>query len=229
MQDKALQVNGKHRTGYARTRIRWALVFLLFAVGVALCVAAFLLDGGGWKGLGPSALLEIGVTVGLVGVLLIVERSLVAEIRKSRPGVIVKCYVRMRGSSEWDTWTVARPDDALEFLIRFDNPTDRTLKNVAVGNNLPKYLSYVEGSTELRCGAFPSGTSIESDNVTKGGIDVGHYEPGAVGYVLFAARVDPASAFERLGTYDVRNVGVVRPADLTEHHNIAKVLIDVRS
>lgn len=229
MQDRDLQADGGHEVGHARTRIRWELILLLFASGAALCLAAFLLDGNGWKGLGPSALLEIGVSVGLVGVLLIVERSLIAEIRKNQP--IVKCYVRRRGQGtrEWDTWAVARPEDILEFLIRFENPTDRAFRNVAVGNNLPKYLSYVEGSTELRCGAFPSGTSIESDNVIDGGIDVGHYEPGAVGYVMFSARVDPASAFERSGTHDVRNVGVVRPGDLAEQHNVSKVLLDVQS
>lgn len=229
--EKQLEDLGGYRAERNPTRIRWEIALLLFVVGGALCVTAFLVDGGGWKGLGPSALLEVGVTVGLIGVLVILERSLLAEIRRDRPEVIVNCYVRRagQGTGAWDTWTVARPEDKLEFLVRFENSARRTLKNVAVGNNLPKYLSYVDGSTELCNGAHPSGVSIESDNVSNGGIDVGHYGPGAAGYVLFAARADPASAFKKLGTYDIRNVGIARPEGLSEHFNIAKVLLDVRA
>jgi uncharacterized repeat protein (TIGR01451 family) len=229
--EKQLEDPGGYRADRGRTRIRWELVLLLFVAGGALCIAAFVVDGGGWKGLGPSALLEFGVTVGLVGVLVILERSLLAEIRRDRPDVIVNCYVRRTGQGKgaWDTWTVARPEDELEFLVRFENSSRRTLKNVTVGNNLPKYLSYVDGSTELRNGAYPSGVSVESDNVANGGIDVGHYGPGAVGYVLFAARADPVSAYENPRTYDIRNVGIARPKGLSEHFNIAKVLLDVRA
>lgn len=230
MHDGYLQAIESPGANPAPTRIRRGLVLLLFAAGAALCVAAFLADGSGWENLGPTALLEIGIAVGLVGVLLILERSLVGEIRRGRPKVRINCDVRRegQGSSAWDTWTEARPDDTLEFLIRFENSSDRTLKNVIVGDNLPKYLCYVDGSTELRNGAFPSGVSIESDNIAEGGIDVGHYEPGAVGYVLFAARTNPVSAYKRPGTYDIRNVGIVRAEGVDEHYNVAKVLLDVR-
>jgi uncharacterized repeat protein (TIGR01451 family) len=168
----------------------------------------------------------------LAGVLVILQRSLIREIRiELREAVAVNCCVRKagEGADAWDTWTVARPGDELEFLVKFENASDRTLRNVVVGNNLPKYMAYVGGSTELRNGAFPSGTPIRSDNIVHGGINVGNYHPGAVGYARFTALVDPIAVYEKGGTYDLRNVGIVRPEGLTEHYNVAKVLLDVQA
>lgn len=190
------------------------------------------MDARGWDGLGPEALLEFGGSIGLVGALFLIEPLLVRQIRElQREAVTVNVYVRRSGggAEAWDVWTVVRPNEEVEYSVRFENVGDRTLRDVMVADNLPKYMSYVKRSTRLRNGANPLGLAIDNENITRGGINVGHYEPGAVGYVCFRAVVDPISAFEKIGTYDIRNVGVVRPAGVNEHHNIAKVLIDVPS
>jgi uncharacterized repeat protein (TIGR01451 family) len=186
---------------------RWWLIISLFLLGTVLCVAAFVADAHGWTGLGPSALLQFGGSIGLVGVLFIVERFLVRDITaRLREAITVNAFVRRSSDDEWDVWTVARPGDTLDCMIRFHNSGDSTLKSVVVGDNLPHYVAYVPGSTWLKNGNHPSGISIDSDNISQGGIDVGHYGPGAVGYVRFAAKVDPLSAYPKLGTYDERSV-----------------------
>jgi uncharacterized repeat protein (TIGR01451 family) len=206
----------------------WWLILALFVVGAGLCVAAFVTDAHGWGGLGPSALLQFGGSIGLVGVLFIIERSLLHEIRTLGDVVTLNVHVRRPDEDEWDEATIARPGEQIEYMIRFTNAGDTTLKDVVAAANLPRYLAYVAGSTWLRNGAHPTGIRITSDDLSGGGIVVGSYEPGAVGYVRFALDVDPLSAFEGVGfPYVTRVVGIVRPAGMNEHYNVAKALIDV--
>jgi hypothetical protein len=112
-------------------------------------------------------------------------------------------------------------------MIKFKNEGNTQLNNVMVGDNLPKYNAYVNGSTKLNNGANPNGLDITNDNITKGGINVGNYLPGAVGYVLIKVKLDPIQAYPKCGAYDVRNVGVVRPAGMNEFYNTAQVIINV--
>ncbi len=157
------------------------------------------------------------------------HETVTIQVRVKADVVSVNKYVRHKGqdASAWKVSTTAKPGDELEYLIRFKNEGNTQLRDVKVGDNLPKYNSYVNGTTMLQNGENPNGVKITSDNITKGGIDVGHYNPGAVGYVWFGAKLDPISAYEKCGTYDVRNVGVVRPAGMNEFYNTAQVLIDV--
>jgi uncharacterized repeat protein (TIGR01451 family) len=210
--------------------VRWWLVTILFGTGVGLWVIAFRVHARGTDELLSSALLDLGASIGLVGVLFVAEGLLVRHIvAAQREAVTLNCFARKvgGGADAWDAWTVARPGDELELLLEFKNSGETTLRDVSVGNNLPKYLSYVAGSTQLRNGANPGGIAITSDNITHGGVDVGSYKPGAVGYVWLRAQVDRISAFDKIGTYDLRNVGVVRPAGMNEYYNVAKILVDV--
>lgn len=157
------------------------------------------------------------------------HETVVIQVRVRTDVVTVNKYVRHvgEGADDWATSTTAAPGDDLEYLIRFQNKGNTELEDVMVGDNMPKYNTYVNGTTMLQNGAFPNGTEITNDNITKGGINVGDYMPGAAGYVWFKIKIDPVSAFEKCGTYDVRNVGVVRPKGMNEHYNTAQVLIKV--
>jgi uncharacterized repeat protein (TIGR01451 family) len=151
------------------------------------------------------------------------------QVRVVADVVSVNKYVRHdgQGADAWSTSTDAKPGDELEYLIKFKNEGNTKLEDIAVGDNLPKYNSYIAGTTNLRNGANPNGIKITSDNITKGGIDVGDYMPGAVGYVWFTAKLDDINAYEKCGVYDVRNVGVVRPKGMNEFYNTAQVKINV--
>ena len=212
----------------ATMQVRWWLIVLLFVLGALLFVAAFVTEARGWTGLGPSALMQLGASIGLVGVLFIVQRSLVTEIQTLRP-VAVNVYVRHPGggAEDWRELVVLRPGQRVEILVRFKNLSSETLRDVVVGDNLPSYISYVRGSTRLQNGAHPSGLTLTSDNITRGGVNVGNYAPGSVGYVLLRARADPVEVYEKVGTYELANVGIVRPARFNEFYNSAKILVDV--
>lgn len=157
------------------------------------------------------------------------HETVTIQVRSVADVVSVNKYVRHVGedSSAWATSTTAKPGDDLEYLIRFKNEGNTELKNVMVGDNLPKYNSYVEGTTMLSNGNHPNGIAIENDNISKGGINTGNYLPGAAAYVWFTAKLDEKPAYEKCGTYEVVNVGVVRPEGMNEYYNTASVKINV--
>lgn len=124
-------------------------------------------------------------------------------------------------NNKWELKNTAVPGDKLDYMIRFENKGNTTLKNVIVGDNLPDYLSYVPGTTRIYTTNHPSGIAAESDNVYKGGINVGNYAPGSTGYVVFTAVVDSKNKFATCGVYTLKNVGVVRPEGMNEFYNTA--------
>jgi uncharacterized repeat protein (TIGR01451 family) len=144
--------------------------------------------------------------------------STVTVLARVRADVVsITKQVRKLGEQNWVTQNSAKPGDKLEYLITFKNEGNTVLRNVVVGDNMPAHVAYVNGTTMLRNGSNPNGIKITSDNITKGGIDVGNYNPGAVGYVWFQAQIDS----NLKGNYDLTNVGVVRPEGMNEHWNKA--------
>ncbi len=131
------------------------------------------------------------------------------------------------GSASWKTTTNAKPGDTLEYKIKFKNEGNTQLNNVMVGDNLPKYNSYVNGTTVVYNGNHPNGETQTNDNIANGGINVGSYGVASEAFVIIRVKLDPVTAFEKCGQYDVRNVGVVRPEGMNEHYNTAQVLINV--
>ncbi len=115
----------------------------------------------------------------------------------------------------------------MDYMIRFENTGNQQLNNVIVGDNLPDYMSYENGTTVLYNTNNPDGLAITNDNVTKGGIDVGSYAPGSVGYVVFSVKLDANDRFEKCGDYKLTNVGVVRPADINEVYNTASTTVNI--
>lgn len=158
------------------------------------------------------------------------HETVTIQVRVVADVVSVNKFVRHagEGSDDWTTSTEADPGDVLEYMIRFKNEGNSRLEDVVVADNLPKYHKYIDGSTQLMSGAFPNGTNITSDNIVSGGIDVGNYQSGAVGYVMFEAEIAPIGAYDECNlTYDLRNVGIVQPAGMNEHYNTAQVLVRV--
>ena len=144
--------------------------------------------------------------------------STVTILARVRADVVsITKQVRRVGETTWRTENSAKPGENLEYLITFKNEGNTVLRNVVVGDNMPAHVSYQNGSTMLRNGSNPNGIRITSDNLTRGGIDVGNYNPGAVGYVSFRAQIDP----NLRGNFTLTNVGVVRPQGMNEHWNKA--------
>ena len=72
-----------------RNEIRkWPIMVTVFA-GLALIAAAILLDNGGRRqDIWPSVLLEVGGSVGLVGILFLVERSFLRAVKASNQATL---------------------------------------------------------------------------------------------------------------------------------------------
>lgn len=80
-----------HPRGYMSERNdirRWPIMTTIF-VGLALIAAAILLDNGGKRqDIWPSVLLEVGASVGLVGILFLVERSFLRAVKASNQATV---------------------------------------------------------------------------------------------------------------------------------------------
>jgi uncharacterized repeat protein (TIGR01451 family) len=157
------------------------------------------------------------------------EESITVQVRVVAAGVSVDKYVRPAGgdSSDWTKDMTVEPGATVEYLIRFRNEGNETLNNVFVGDNLPDYHTYVEDSTMLMNGNHPEGTNVESNDITRGGINVGNYAPGANANVWFTAEIDDYGAYQYCGEYDLRNVGIVHPDGLNPYYNTARLVVDV--
>lgn len=157
------------------------------------------------------------------------HETVIIQVRSMATSLKVNKYVRHQGesSNDWKTHMTAKPGDDLEYMIRFENKGNVQLKNVSVGDNLPRYHDYIEGSTKLMNGTYPSGTGISSDNVITGGIYVGNYNPGSVGYVLIRTKLNPATAFQYCGDYELTNTGLVGADNNNTVFNTTKVTVTV--
>lgn len=158
------------------------------------------------------------------------HETVTIQVRVIADVVSVNKFVRHagEGADDWSTSTEAVPGDELEYLIRFRNEGNSELEDIMVGDNLPKYHTYIDGTTWLINSNNPDGRNLDNDNITTGGINVGNYGPGATGYVWFTSELDPLAGYERCNqTYDLRNVGVVRPAGMNEFYNTAQALVSV--
>ncbi|HIA91546.1 TPA: DUF11 domain-containing protein [Candidatus Saccharibacteria bacterium] len=174
------------------------------------------------------------------------ESTITVLARVKAQEVSINKTVREAGLTGWQTHNAAKPGALLEYQIRFANEGNVPLEGVIVGDNLPKYLSYVEGSTRFMYsmkdvddvdGDGDTDELIEKvieddkDLITRGGFDTSEYVasfgPGAVGYVMFQAQVDDVEVFEKCGDYEITNVGLVRPAGMNTFVNTAKTDIRV--
>jgi len=157
------------------------------------------------------------------------HESVTVRVRSVAESIKVDKFVRHLGetSDDWTTSTDAKPGDTLEYMIRFENKGNTQLQNVSVGDNLPKYHDYIEGSTKLRSTRFPNGTSITSNNIVTGGIFVGDYDPASVGYVLIQTKLDPITAYEKCGDYELTNTALVGADNADTVYNTTQVTVTV--
>lgn len=145
------------------------------------------------------------------------EATVTFQARVTVPAVSIDKTVRVAGQTSWVTTNEAKPDDTLEYQIAYKNTGNTTQKNVVIRDNLPPTLTYIAGSTYLK---NDSGTKNVADGVTKGGLNVGNYAPGAAAYVKFQVKV-PANDKLACGVTEFRNVAVAKPENMGEYFNTA--------
>lgn len=152
------------------------------------------------------------------------EANVTVLARVKTPAVSITKQVRVLGEKEWKTENTAKAGDTLEYLISYKNEGNTTLKNVIIADNMPANVTYVAGTTMIKNASNPTGTKVNSDNITKGGINVGNYTPGSNGFVWFQAKIDSNL---KPGNYTFKNVGIVKPEGMGEYFNAAKTTVVV--
>ena len=100
---------------------KWPIVATV-SVGLALIAAAVLLDNGGKRqDIWPSVLLEVGSSVGLVGILFLVERSFLRAVKASNQATVERVADIVETAKESDTPT---PPDHVTIFVA-PTATDR--------------------------------------------------------------------------------------------------------
>ncbi len=151
------------------------------------------------------------------------EANVTVLARVKTDAVSITKQVRVAGEKNWSTENTAKVGDTLEYQITFKNEGNTRLDNLVIGDNMPANMTYVKGSTKLKNGANPNGIAIPNDNIVNGGINVGNYEPGAVGYVLIQSKINPKL---NAGNHEFKNVALVK-ADKTVIYNTAITRVTV--
>jgi uncharacterized repeat protein (TIGR01451 family) len=151
------------------------------------------------------------------------EATVTVEMRVIASAVTITKQVRVKGQTQWSTSNTANPGDTLQYLITVKNAGNTTLNDVVVGDNMPGYVKYVNGTTQLKSTLYPNGITI-NDNITTGGVNVGNYVPGSTFYIMYEAKIDANMA---PGTYSLKNTAIVQPKGMNQYFNVATTTVTV--
>ena len=103
----------------------------------------------------------------------------------------VETYVRLANDTDktWKKEVDAKEGDKVEFQINYTNTGKTTQRNVIIDDDLPTNLKYVEGTTKLYDGLYPTGTILTNNSITGDGIIIGDYTAGSNALIRFQADV----------------------------------------
>lgn len=127
---------------------------------------------------------------------------------KGEPKFDMYKKVSKHGKNEWTDDLAVQPGETVDYLIYYKNTGSIQQDNVVVKDTLPAGMSYVDGSSTLGNSKHPNGTKI-SDNVTKGGVNIGSYAPNGNAWVIFSAKVNQNDQLPACGENKLRNVAKV--------------------
>ncbi len=146
------------------------------------------------------------------------------KVKVKQTNISVDKFVRKVGQTEWVRQNEAKPGDTLEYAINAKNIGKTKLNKLVIGDNLPPFVKYVNGSTTVKNGSFPNGRPDTTNNVTKGGIEIGNYLPNANAIVYFKVKLDDEDKFQ-CGVTTLKNIGVVRAEGTNEFYNEARTVV----
>jgi uncharacterized repeat protein (TIGR01451 family) len=146
------------------------------------------------------------------------------RVKVKMPDYEVQKQVRLEGQdkSAWTEKVTAQPGSTVEWKINFTNNGNTKLNDVVIGDQLPKDMTIVPGSTMIYNSNHPQGIAAGSDNVVSGGINIGNYNPASNGIVVFKAKV-PAVDKIKCGVNNLVNTGFARPGNMNTVNDKASV------
>ncbi len=112
------------------------------------------------------------------------------DVQADQPNFTFKKEVRKSGTKEWKDAIKVAPGTEVEYLLSYKNTSDTvTQKDVTFKDELPKGLDYIKGSSRLTAGSTITDKAV-GDGISTSGLNVGDYNPGAAGYLVFRAKAN---------------------------------------
>lgn len=138
--------------------------------------------------------------------------------------VAIDLFVATPGSKcEWaPVLSPVKPGHRISLLLRYENASNRSQKDVAVRLKLPDGLVAVPTSTHLYNSDNAGGVLYDSDELWGDGIVIGDYAAGAVAYVTQTVRALGASPLA-CGINKRRAIGFAQPHGMNYFYNTADV------
>lgn len=127
------------------------------------------------------------------------------KVKADQPNFSVSKTVRISGTKDWKESVQAKPGDSVDYQIEYKNIGTTKQNDVVIRDILPAGMTYVNGSTKYVNASNPNGAQA-SDNITKNGINIGNYTPGANAYVKFTAKVPTNDQLPKCGNNLFHNV-----------------------
>lgn len=112
--------------------------------------------------------------------------------------------VSKHNENKWVNDYKAQPGETVDYLIEYKNTGTTQQDNVVIKDKLPAGMEYVNGSTKFGTKEKPEGQQA-SDNITKDGINIGSYAPGASTWAMFSAKT-PTQDNLKCGANNLKNV-----------------------
>lgn len=115
------------------------------------------------------------------------------------PDFEVSKVVSLAGKGDYKESVKVNPGDKVDFRIKYKNVGTTQQDNVIIKDNLPKGMKYVPGTTYVsNKKTNDQWSKVDSDELVKGGINVGSYAPGGAAYVKFTAIAEGACGVDTL-------------------------------
>ena len=127
---------------------------------------------------------------------------------KGQPKFEMKKEVSKHDAKQWSENYTAKPGEVVDYRISYDNTGTTKQENVVVKDTLPAGMTYVAGSTRLVNASNSTGKTL-TDDITKGGINIGHYTANSNAFVYFSAKIADNDLLPKCGDNLLHNIAKV--------------------
>jgi len=127
------------------------------------------------------------------------------RVKADQPNFTVSKQVHKTDTTGWKETEAVKPGDSVDYLVTYKNTGTTDQNNVVINDILPAGVTYTSGTTSVANATNPSGIKV-GDNVTKGGINIGNYSPGAAAYIKFTAKVADNDNLPTCGSNTLHNI-----------------------
>jgi len=126
------------------------------------------------------------------------------KVKADQPNFTITKQVHKTGVTGWKETETVNVGDSVDYLVTYKNTGTTDQNDVVINDILPNGVNYIAGTTYVANTTNPNGIKV-GDNITKGGINIGNYAPGAAAYIKFSAKVQISDSSLVCGLNTLRN------------------------